>query len=441
MEEHQLVASLGDDPGPIVYHYTTLANMWSMLASDQFWASDARFSNDASEVESGKGLLERHFSDLETEADAADRNTDRNAELKRFGALWRHYIVCFCDDPDLLGQWREYAVDGVAIEFDFSGRRQFQVHSPGCKCSELEDPKATPTTATPAGPLATATPAAAGGCRFLHYAYPMAVHYFQAEPANGNGPKAAVDRAKQLAAGGVTPDPVPWLCFRVVPYVKHGSFSQESEARLVISLSTNDPRHEDSVFYRDDHDLGVKRPSLHLTYGDQTQWRDACAWIRGDQRIAEAWARKHGGGDFEDHVRQKLSLPDDFPVVFDLKPLEHDHDHAPVYLGPGTDARSLFGKIRDDVLSELEWSDFEKDADCDWPVGDTAQDPLSKPLGRFVRVWCDGHLPIRGVTVGPHPRLKEIKEAIEHFFSTHWWLRDATVKPSKIPYRRPRSTR
>ena len=52
-----------------------------------------------------------------------------------------------------------------------------------------------------------------------------------------------------------------------------------------------------------------------------------------------------------------------------------------------------------------------------------------------IKLWCEGHLPIRKITVGPFENREYIKECIEHKFSNIYWLNYVSVQTSDIPYR------
>ena len=51
------------------------------------------------------------------------------------------------------------------------------------------------------------------------------------------------------------------------------------------------------------------------------------------------------------------------------------------------------------------------------------------------KIWCEGHLPIRTITVGPRADKEQVKESIEHYCKHTYWLKDVEVKASTIPYR------
>lgn len=73
------------------YHYTSLPVLFDILENDSLWASNLRFSNDKMEARI----------------------------LKIKGSSFRDdYMICFCNEKDMLSQWRGYCYEGgAAIEF------------------------------------------------------------------------------------------------------------------------------------------------------------------------------------------------------------------------------------------------------------------------------------------------------------------------------------
>ena len=60
----------------------------------------------------------------------------------------------------------------------------------------------------------------------------------------------------------------------------------------------------------------------------------------------------------------------------------------------------------------------------------------SKKCSQKIKVWCEGHLPIRSITVGPSKNQANIKEAISYYCKHTYWLRDVAVDVSAIPFRK-----
>ncbi|MET9575665.1 DUF2971 domain-containing protein [Streptomyces massasporeus] len=152
-----------------VYHYTTAAGLHGIISSSSFWASDVEFLNDAQELvyardrllnalalelndaglrvlaESGQGSWHSESWRQEVALGLQERDAVRDRvrthrpsadEASAFSALHvvvsdlgkvassvepstlRVYTTCFCEDGDLLSQWRAYGgAGGYAIGF------------------------------------------------------------------------------------------------------------------------------------------------------------------------------------------------------------------------------------------------------------------------------------------------------------------------------------
>jgi hypothetical protein len=106
----------------MIYHYTDSGGLLGIVSSNRLWASDASFLNDPSE-----GLL---FPELLIESMRQKPEGLTSLEediIGRFQAgLMKHpkpfnsFTISFCDDGDLLSQWRGYGSfgSGYAIGFE-----------------------------------------------------------------------------------------------------------------------------------------------------------------------------------------------------------------------------------------------------------------------------------------------------------------------------------
>lgn len=103
-------------PDDKIYHYTDSNGLLGILESRIFWGTDIRHLNDTSELTHGIELV-RHQLD-----ETASRQT---SIMKAFLSMVRDnfhsfsdgllnpYVSCFCQNGDLLSQWRGYGVSGV----------------------------------------------------------------------------------------------------------------------------------------------------------------------------------------------------------------------------------------------------------------------------------------------------------------------------------------
>lgn len=110
-----------------VYHYTSLSSVVQILQGRKLWASDARYLNDAQEVQFGISLAKevlsaRSFHGREEWLNILDKN-DGTLDAA-FSIDVEPYVVSFTSNGDNLEMWRGYGGEGCAIEFDVSVLRE-----------------------------------------------------------------------------------------------------------------------------------------------------------------------------------------------------------------------------------------------------------------------------------------------------------------------------
>lgn len=114
----------------VLYHYTTADGLKGIIENSELWASSAYFLNDPNEITYGCDLLKTVLDNWFTKAQAhGERNSFRSAlvtelctvfgedllEKKIIGPI---YLGCFCEDDNLLSQWRAYGpCGGYSIGF------------------------------------------------------------------------------------------------------------------------------------------------------------------------------------------------------------------------------------------------------------------------------------------------------------------------------------
>jgi hypothetical protein len=114
-----------------LYHYTTLSGLVGITSNSLLWASDVRYMNDASELTYAAELisevLTETLSGVENEVLRAALPAASVAEFANpfaygIGRTWP-FAACFCEDGDLLSQWRGYrgAETGYALGMDLHG--------------------------------------------------------------------------------------------------------------------------------------------------------------------------------------------------------------------------------------------------------------------------------------------------------------------------------
>ena len=119
----------------VLYHYTSLDGLIGILQTKSLWCTDTSSLNDPMELKYGKKLV---CDKLKEKINANENNNikkilnDLINHVEGFDTiLYRVFIACFCDDDNLLSQWRAYAEKGVGynIGFNFTTDTKFS-HNP-----------------------------------------------------------------------------------------------------------------------------------------------------------------------------------------------------------------------------------------------------------------------------------------------------------------------
>lgn len=103
-----------------VYHYTSLDGLLGILKSQQIWATDIRYLNDASEDLYATRAIEQVLTEMGTD-DNAQPGLTAAINMSR-PTTSRAHAACFCQARDLLSQWRAHSAGGTtsyALEFDW----------------------------------------------------------------------------------------------------------------------------------------------------------------------------------------------------------------------------------------------------------------------------------------------------------------------------------
>jgi len=111
---------------PLLYHYTTLSGLLGIIANSSIWASDVRYMNDASELTYAAEMIAAVVAEtLESVEDEAlcSALPKRTGFANAFEHGSRPFVACFCEEHDLLSQWRGYRGDepGFSLGMDVPG--------------------------------------------------------------------------------------------------------------------------------------------------------------------------------------------------------------------------------------------------------------------------------------------------------------------------------
>jgi hypothetical protein len=117
-------------PAPVelprrLHHYTTPEGLLGITSTSALWASDVRYLNDASELTYAAELVADVVGDVIADTDSdvlGPLLPDRRGAANPFEFGARPFVACFCEDEDLLSQWRGYRAGevGYSLGFDLS---------------------------------------------------------------------------------------------------------------------------------------------------------------------------------------------------------------------------------------------------------------------------------------------------------------------------------
>jgi hypothetical protein len=106
----------GETVPDLLWHYTDAAGALGILHGRAFWATHALFMNDASELRLAYPLLEEALEEAGKRVVGEEvlelLTVALSVMISRRSKDPDVYAVCFCEDGDLLSQWRAYGVSG-----------------------------------------------------------------------------------------------------------------------------------------------------------------------------------------------------------------------------------------------------------------------------------------------------------------------------------------
>jgi hypothetical protein len=119
--QHEWAARHTVDP-EILYHYTDAAGALGIVERRELWASNAAFLNDSTELVYVRGVLQEVLDELAAGDEHSRAVARYGRSMLRGLSEWLYdvYVACFCENGDLLSQWRGYprAGGGYSLGFD-----------------------------------------------------------------------------------------------------------------------------------------------------------------------------------------------------------------------------------------------------------------------------------------------------------------------------------
>jgi len=186
----------------IIYHYTTISGLIGIIAQYEIWASDCQFLNDGTELSYAREIF---FTEVQKLNLAPVEGGGGYSLAGRSLEDFRMFITCFCENGDLLSQWRGYGADqGYSLGFDTA------------RLQALDFGEITP----------------------VQYGIPNSSEYFAQELKRAHGISAHPGMAEYFAS--------EQLLSRLAR-VKHPSFAEEHEWRILKQIPLHGLKESDNT--------------------------------------------------------------------------------------------------------------------------------------------------------------------------------------------------
>lgn len=108
-----------------LFHYTTAEGLIGILETKALWFTHAAYLNDHSEIEYGTELIQQVVAGMQTGLGSGPWKRFLDLVHERTPAVWSLldcYVACFCQQGDLLSQWRAYGLgSGYCLGFRTEG--------------------------------------------------------------------------------------------------------------------------------------------------------------------------------------------------------------------------------------------------------------------------------------------------------------------------------
>lgn len=411
-----LLTPFGSDPlqrrknDYYVYQYRTIDDFWKIVESDSLFATHVRFSNDHAEQRIGIEYFQELFTTVRKKEIKDITKTDAEIPLESPAIVPEDcYLICFSKNGDILSQWRGYSPEGgVAIGFDLSNIRPFSI------LKRDRDEKKN-----------DAYHIQLNGC--------FEVKYISGDPKREDNPFPTLsDMNSSLILKESR---------KLIPYLKHNGFAEEEEFRLLFHNEGG--VLTDAIHYRPHK--GQRIPFIKVYAGDATLKKgDVTVRVAlgptgpqfDDIQSLIGTSLEGNGGHLVNCCSKSQSSPDHCRGCTIRYKETRDTDALSVHSIPCAwhTERTRTRHWVDKKACGIYISQGEKQREI-YEAVKRALHPLREDPNLALRIWCDGHLPIRKLVVGPSRNQNDLIESIRHYCDNTWWLNDVGVTGSGIPFR------
>lgn len=382
----------------LLYHYAGIETIWKILEGDTFLARNIRFSNDSEEYRLGEKQIRECTKDQFT-----DEEKKEKFEMQLQQKIGMFYMICFCQDGDLLSQWRGYARDGASLGLDF-----------------LEE-AGSPQEHTEIFTVLNNEKNRENGCCKLDDEYVRFVEMpYQVFYVNSREDKDT--ELEKVIHNIDDEDARPNLLLNLIPFIKDKGFAEEAEYRILFDISDlgkteaqNRKIMSRKIQYTEKDNR--KLPNIVVEMGDSEKKENGVTEVILGTEIRTRALQKGLTPNAIDRIYKEI----EYEIAELTKPGKRKKPTCPrceqstikknIYIGEGNNQEDVMACI-EDVLQK---NDF----------------PIDCESG--IKIWCRGHLPIREIIVAPGEKKEKLKESLQHYTQNVYWLRYVDVKDSCIP--------
>ncbi len=360
-------------PDKPLYHYTSRDVFWKIMDGESMLARHIKFSNDYHENEIGSHKI--------TAA------VDQVAKVQLTVANALPFMVCFCENADLLSQWRGYANEGIALEFDFSkglyGLKEgfstahcYTVMNTGLEGDFLSGVDNNKNVFM--GAIVS----------------PYGVIYTDGKSDPDEPVLSLVNKIKEASL-----DDIQQMSASMIPYIKNDKFCEEAEYRLIFDmnqLAAGEYRCLLGEKYVNLDVGGVRKPNIRIKFSNQFK-------AANEKKLTVYYVDK----DLDSTMRHFKEKCKEEKITINLikKPRQYKMSSEEILISEGISQEKVCYLLR-----------------------------RMLPDNGY-KVWCDGHLPIRRIIVGPSKDAEFMKNSIGEYIKTKYWAEDIQVELSNIPLR------
>lgn len=364
-----------DVPNKPLYHYTSRDVFWKIMDGDSMLARHIMFSNDYHENEIGRRKITKAMEIV--------------AGIKLTATDALPFMICFCENEDLLSQWRGYANEGIALEFDFTkGLYGLEEGFSTAHCYTVMNKESD-------GDYLSGESTDKDKKIFMGAVVsPYKVIYTDGEEEPD---KPVIDRITEI--NNLFADDIQQTAISMIPYIKNDKFIQEAEYRLIFDmnqLAAGEYRRLLAEKYFNIDVDGVRKPNIRIIFGNQ----------------------------YKAHNEKSLNIYYSDKALSDMmREFKRKCKAEGIDVSPVRNVRKYKMDSKEILISE-----------------GINQEKACYLLHRMLpdekyKVWCDGHLPIRRIIVGPSKDAEFMKNSIEEYIKTKHWTESIDVELSKIPLR------